>query len=387
MNKINISLFLKTISEFRSSEESMGSFVQNIFSPIIDTFLVKDRFGNDYYFSDEYVSRLKKGKVELTLPLKAAVKKADGKKEKFQDKLYSAIVDFVSEVNLHELQISFEKSLNDDIIDKTIKESIEMDFQEGRFECGIWKLFVIACLEKNIDNKAKSLGRKRKSPTSFFYLSEEGKNKRACYFISYLKNENNHLTSSDLTEFINILAYWPEKISERDKKKITSNFIRTMKAQDRCSTVRYFTEVVEDSEETFGNEVAKRFKHLREYGALAFSKIKIESLCKLINVRTTTPRNFRKAYELIQEMTSELQFADINYLKYLIKKEKFIMPDLTGQISFEEWQYCLAMANFIKKLSFQKEFKDYLGSITIRPNNRGTIKERIKELLFQSGNY
>lgn len=76
MNKINISLFLKTISEFRSSEESMGSFVQNSFDPIIDAFLVKDRFGNDYYFSDEYVSRLKKGKVELTLPLKAAVKKS-----------------------------------------------------------------------------------------------------------------------------------------------------------------------------------------------------------------------------------------------------------------------------------------------------------------------
>lgn len=199
MNKTNISLFLKTISKFKVSEKSMCSFVETIFNPIIVAFSVKDKFNDDYYFSEEYVSRLKNGRVELTLPLKEAVRKADGEKEKFQDKLFTAIVDFISEVNLNEFCTCFLENIDEKSIDKTKKESILENLQESKFESGIWELFVIACLGKNKDNKTKSPGRRRKSPTSFFYLSEDKKNSRACYFIGYLKNENNHLTKDDLT--------------------------------------------------------------------------------------------------------------------------------------------------------------------------------------------
>lgn len=95
-----------------------------------------------------------------------------------------------------------------------------------------------------------------------------------------------------------------------------------MKGEDGCPNVRYFIEVVEDSEETFGKDTANRFKYLKEYATLAFSKIKMNSLCQLIYGKTTTVENFRKGYELIQEIVSELQFSDTDYFKKNYKARK-----------------------------------------------------------------
>ena len=104
-------------------------------------------------------------------------------------------------------------------------------------------LCLVSCSENKQANNCeqkKKIAKVDSADELFFYLSQKEKEKRATYFLGFLLNENNRLTSTNLRELLEILTYCNISIAKEDKLNICRHFFKYWKIEQRISSREYF---------------------------------------------------------------------------------------------------------------------------------------------------
>ena len=103
---------------------------------------------------------------------------------------------------------------------------------------------------------------------------------------------------------------------------------------------------------------------------------------------------------IYEKLTTQIKDADSDYLKWrsiissiklfsvsvdekvknLLVENDFYLPDLSGDITVEQWDYCHQIAGFSKEIGLSKEFKALMKRLRDTHEGNASLKERVEAL-------
>ena len=286
----DLGFFLNKVFPKRIKDYSRDKFLDDLFFGLINDLKLRDKNGITYFFSRELASRLFSNRVDLPRVIQKAILDSVFNNESYISNAEKAFNRSIGKINIKrvcdETFIVFKSSQSFDIqYAKTIEESVKATL----YYKALWQMLCAASLISNRRGMKplRQQGRPRKIRTrdSFFYLSQNEKEKRADYFIGFLCNENNHLNMEHLKELLEILVYCGNKISQRIKQVISFNFLKNWNHEKGISDLDGFIECFDDAKRTFPNR-ANRLDGWETPAERAYVKLTISKIKKAIESAT-----------------------------------------------------------------------------------------------------
>ena len=386
--KFDLGTFLNKTHPNRLKKYSREEFLNHLFRSFFGDNEILDKNGNPYIFGRELASRLFSNKVDLPKTIQNRIDQKTYFNEKYVENAKNAFNLALGETNVFSVcRELFDIIKEDNSFEKRYIERIGSLIIDGKYYSSLWLMLCLASLSPNRRGMSPSRqqGRPRRirAKESFFYLSQKEKEERAEYFIGFLKNANNILKIEHLRELLEILAYCPIKIAEKDKQTICSNFLKNWTNEpgisDRESLIDYF----DDSKRTFTDR-KKNFDGWERSINEAYAKLMIDKMTKAFVASNDT-----SDYRPLSRLYYDYLFADSFFLVNesfltMFKNNDYFLPNYNEHINQGLWTYCHNVASFVGKTDLRSSFKDFISANKNQNPNNPTIKDRCDALIDKS---
>ena len=386
--KFDLGTFLNKTHPNRLKDYSREEFLNCLFRSFFGDNKILDRNGKPYIFGRELASRLFSNKVDLPKTIQNKISQKTYFDEKYIEHAKNAFNRALGETNVFSVcRELFDIIKEDNSFEKRHIEKIAALISAEKYYSSLWLMLCLASLSPNRRGMSPSRqqGRPRRirAKESFFYLSQKEKEERAEYFIGFLKNANNHLNIEHLRELLEILAYCPIKIAEKDKQTICFNFLKNWIGEpgisDRESLIDYF----DDAKRTFTDR-KHNFDGWERPINETYAKLMIDKIKKAFaNANETSD------YRPLSSLYYDYLFADSFFLankSFLtaFKNNDYFLPNYNEHINQGLWTYCHNVASFIGKTELRSSFKAFISANKSQNSDNPTIKDRCDALINKS---
>lgn len=383
--KFDLGTFLNKTHPSRLKNYSREDFLDDLFRLFIEDNAILDKNGSPYIFGRELASRLFSNRVDLPKTIQKRINQKTFFNEKYVEKAKEAFNKALGETNIFSAcNDLFSIIKEDNSFEKRYIDKIGSLISEEKYYSSLWFMLCLASLSSNRRGMSPSRqqGRPRKirMRESFFYLSQKEKEERAEYFIGFLKNSNNHLKMEHLRELLEILAYCPVKIVEKDKRTICFNFLKNWTSNQGISDRESFIESFDDSRRTFVDR-KQNFDGWEKPINEAYAELMIGRMKKAFANANETKDYSQPSKLFYDYFFVDSFFTSNEFFLKAFQKNNYFLPNYNEHINQSLWTYCHNVASFLKKTTLQRSLIDYIADNKDRNADNPTVADRCNALI------
>lgn len=382
---MNLGIFLKSVYPNKLKDYSRDCFLDDLFFPLVEDYKIVDKNGHIYCFGRELASRLFSNKSNIPRAIKKKITPTVFFNKKYIANAKLAFDKSIGETNIFSVSSELcNKFANDGSFERKYIEKLNLFFAEEKYYSSLWlMLCLVSCSENKQGNnyeQKKKIAKVNSANELFFYLSQKEKEKRATYFLGFLLNENNRLTSSNLRELLEILTYCNISIAKEDKLNICRHFFKHWKIEQRISSREYFLKCINEYKRCLGKD-ASNFQNWEQPINLAYSQIMIDELTNKF-AKSKSIDNYADCINLyINYFIGNDFFRTDAFFLNNLKNNNYFLPNYNDRINQSLWEYCYTISKFIGSTILKNDFISFISKNKNKNMKNKTVLDRCDELI------
>lgn len=364
---------------------SRDCFLDDLFFPLVEDYKIVDKNGHIYCFGRELASRLFSNKSNIPRAIKKKITPTVFFNKKYIANAKLAFDKSIGETNIFSISSELcNKFANDGSFERKYIEKLNLFFAEEKYYSSLWlMLCLVSCSENKQANNCeqkKKIAKVDSADELFFYLSQKEKEKRATYFLGFLLNENNRLTSTNLRELLEILTYCNISIAKENKLNICRHFFKYWKIEQRISSREYFLKCINEYKRCLGKD-ASNFQNWEQPINLAYSQIMIDELTNKF-AKSKSIDNYADCINLyINYFIGNDFFRTDAFFLNNLKNNDYFLTNYNDRINQSLWEYCYTISKFIGSTILKNDFISFISKNKNKNMKNKTVLDRCDELI------
>ena len=207
----------------------------------------------------------------------------------------------------------------------------------------------------------------------FFYLSDTNKRR---YFdeLEKLIQSEKYVLKEIVNKISSVIRYSKFSFNDLTIKNIAKSYINEF---DNNSDLIAFHLHLDDVREK-NNEVSKTF--LTKINEAIVNLITTENVSKIQEFKVT--KDYRKLFDFINSIFRQSKPYGLERINEYLIKESFYMPDLSSDITGDEWEYSHLIAKYVARYNLSEHFILLAKKICSQNSKNETLIDRYHSLII-----